>query len=60
VLKKRVLQLVEKEEGNLLDTVVYGEVSSQLLLTLGSQGKRGEGSGQVAHGSSQLEEGSSQ
>jgi hypothetical protein len=28
VLKERVLQLVDKEEENLLDTVVYGEISS--------------------------------
>jgi hypothetical protein len=48
--------LVEKEERNLLDTIVYGEVSSQPLLTLGSQEERGEGSGQAAHESSQLRE----
>jgi hypothetical protein len=60
VLKERVMQLVEKEEENLLDTIVYGKVSSQPLLTLGSQGERGKGSEKAAHGSSKLGEGSSQ
>jgi hypothetical protein len=49
-----------EEEENLLDTIVYGEVSSHPLLTLESRGERGEGSRQAAHGSSQPREESSQ
>jgi hypothetical protein len=37
VLKERVLQLVDKEDENVLDAVVLGETGSQPLLTLGSQ-----------------------
>jgi hypothetical protein len=60
VLKERVLQLVDKEDENLLDVVVLGETGSQPLLTLESQEERGESSRQAADRSSQGEGGSSQ
>jgi hypothetical protein len=44
MLRQRVRQLVEKEEWNLLDTVLYAEVTSQPSLPGESQKEREEGS----------------
>jgi hypothetical protein len=59
VLNERVLQLLDKEDKNLLGAVVLGETGSQPLLTLGSQEKRGESSRQAVDRSSQGDGGSS-